>query len=78
MGQLVRPTVILTQGLQRRHVPRLADAGLVLEDARIVANVLLRDGPDDERGAVGSGALVPRAVVAARRRCRKELAVAIP
>ena len=66
----------LTEGLERRHVPRLADADLVLEEAGVVADVLLGDGPDDERGAVDGGALVAVAAAVAAR--RQELAVAVP
>ena len=67
----------LTEGLERRHVPRLADPDLVLEEAGVVADVLLGDGPDDERGAVDGGALVPVAAAAVAAR-RQELAVAVP
>ena len=66
----------LTECLERRHVPRLADPDLVLEEAGVVADVLLGDGPDDERGAVDGGALVAVAAAVAAR--RQELAVAVP
>ena len=84
MARLTQPRIfisrtvtvtLLTEGLERRHVPRLADPDLVLEEARVVADVLLGDGPDDEGGAVDGGALVAVAAVAARR---QELAVAVP
>ena len=70
-----RSVPLLTECLERGHVPGLADADLVFEDAGVVADVLLGDGADDERGAVDGGALVAVAAVAPRR---QELAVAVP